>query len=155
MIADVMMAKAETVLVDDDLEEVLDRMASSDLPAIVALDGTSFAGVITRVDVQRAIEDGADTETVTVRAIAMDEQRHCRMRDDDATALATMDATSSDWLAVFDEADALQGLVERGKLQGHGAGARPRPNPALGGASDQDSENPGLSVHDMEPKLTD
>ncbi len=132
-------------------------MVDEDLGAIVAVDGTQFAGVVTIQDAENQHGMRIDGGPLRVRDVPLDDRRRCRKHGSKQDALAIMNATSCDWLAVFDDHDELRGLISRkaiGDNEAIGDNDVPPDEPEDSHLLDRsDEDNPGLRVHSEKPSL--
>ena len=116
-VSEIMTRGAETVAPDASLRDAAQTMKRLDIGAIPVCDGDRLVGIVTDRDiVVRAVADGADTASTTVREAMTEGIVYCQEDTDVQTVADTMKQRQIRRLVVLDADKRLVGIVSLGDL---------------------------------------
>lgn len=116
-VSEIMTRGAETVAPDASLRDAAQTMKRLDIGAIPVCDGDRLVGIVTDRDiVVRAVADGADTASTTVREAMTEGIVYCQEDTDVQTVADTMKQRQIRRLVVLDADKRLVGFVSLGDL---------------------------------------
>ncbi len=116
-VSEIMTRGAETVAPDASLRDAAQTMKRLDIGAIPVCDGDRLVGIVTDRDiVVRAVADGADTASTTVREAMTEGIVYCQEDTDVQTVADTMKQRQIRRLVVLDADKCLVGIVSLGDL---------------------------------------
>jgi CBS domain-containing protein len=116
-IKDVMTRTVETVRPETTVQEAAAKMKSMNVGPMPVVDGDRLGGIVTDRDiVVRAVADGRDPRTTTVRDVMTTDVVSCNEDDDVKDAARTMKDRQVRRLLVTDREKRLKGIVSLGDL---------------------------------------